>query len=77
MGKYKFKLVEITWDDASTDDGWAAAPENLEPQLATTVGFVVRETKDHILIASTYDENHTNGRIQIPKKMIKSKKEIK
>lgn len=77
MGKYKFKLIEVTWDDAQTDDGWGEAPEVLEPALVTTVGFLVRETKEHLLIASSYDDKHTNGRIQIPKGMIKSRKEIK
>lgn len=77
MGKYKYKLYEIIWDDAQTDDGWDEPPEDLKPAVAVTVGFVVRETKNHILIASTYDESHTNGRLQIPKKMIISKKEIK
>jgi len=73
---YKYSLIEITWDDAATDSGWEDVPKKLEPSLAMTVGFLVRETKDHILVASTYDDNHTNARIQIPKKLIKSRKEI-
>lgn len=77
MGKYKYKLIEIEWDDAQTDDGWEEAPDDLEPALAITVGFLIRETKDHLLIASTYDEKHTNARLQIPKKMIVSRKELK
>lgn len=75
--KYKYKLIEVVWDDSITDSGWEATPENLEPSLAVTVGFLVRETQEHILIASTYDEDHTNARLQIPKKCIKSRKELK
>ena len=75
--KFKYPLFHIEWDDATTDNGWEEVPENLEPSLAITVGFLVRETKDHLLIASTYDETHTNARLQIPKKLIKSRKEIK
>lgn len=76
----KFKLLEIKWDDASFDDGWEADKdkEELTPQVAISVGFLIRETKDHLLLASTHDEEgSTNGRFQIPKKMIINRKEIK
>lgn len=71
---YKYPLVEVIWDDASTDNGWEEPPEKLVPELVTTVGFLVRETATHILIANSYDPNHTNGRIQIPTGMIISRK---
>ena len=77
MDKYKYKLVHLTWDDAQSDMGWEEVPEKLEPSIAITVGFLIRETKDHLLIASTYDEDTTNARIQIPKKMILTRKEVK
>lgn len=68
----KFPLVEIRWDDAETSGGWEQASD-LKPvhAEAITVGFVVAETKDHVVIASTIGEDgSTNGRIQIPVKMI-------
>lgn len=68
----KFPLVEIKWDDAVTDVGWMDAAE-IEPsnEVATTIGFVVKETPKHVVIASTIDaDGSTNGRIQIPIKMI-------
>lgn len=71
---YKYPLIEVIWDDASTDNGWEAVPESLVPELVTTVGFLVRETDKHLLIASSYDPNHTNGRIQIPLGMVVSRK---
>ena len=73
---YKYPLVLIIWDDAESDDGWEEAPKELKPALATTVGFLIRKTKNHILVAHSYDNGHTNGRIQIPQAMIKSIKEI-
>ena len=71
---YRFPLVEIKWDDAETSDGWDEPPLELKEAIAITVGFLVRETDKHLLIASTYDPNHTNGRIQIPVGMVISKK---
>lgn len=71
---YKYPLIEVIWDDASTDNGWEPVPDQLVPELVTTVGFLVRETEQHILIANSYDPNHTNGRIQIPIRMVVSRK---
>jgi len=68
----KFPLVEIRWDDAETSGGWEQATD-LAPKHAEaiTVGFLVAETADHVVIANTVGEDgSTNGRIQIPSKMI-------
>lgn len=68
----KFPLVEIKWDDAVTDTGWQHADE-IEPsnEVAITIGFLVKETPKHVVVASTIDaDGSTNGRIQIPVKMI-------
>jgi hypothetical protein len=76
-GRFKYPIVVITWDDAESDDGWAETPEELEPKLATSVGFLIRQTEKYILLAMSYDNGHTNGRFQIPKALIKEQKEIK
>ncbi len=68
---YKYPIVVIIWDDAETAGGWEEVPEEMKPALATSMGFLVKESDDHILIASSYDDKHTNGRLQIPKGMIK------
>ena len=73
---YKYPLIEVIWDDASTDNGWEPVPDELKAELVTTVGFLVRETDKHLLIANSYDPNHTNGRIQIPVGMIVSRRVI-
>ena len=30
---YKYPLVEVTWDDAESDDGWDEPPAKLEPAI--------------------------------------------
>lgn len=71
---FKYPLVYIEWDDAEADNGWEEAPVDLKEAIAITVGFLVRETEKHLLIASSYDNHHTNGRLQIPRGMVKSMK---
>ena len=67
------RMVEVMWDDASElTAGWTDEIEKTEPALALSVGFLVRETKDHIVIAQDLDEaGHHNGRSQIPRGMVK------
>lgn len=71
--RQSYDLIEITWEDASElTSGWSAEIERTEPALALSVGFLIRDTKDHIVIAQDIDpEGHHNGRSQIPKGMVK------
>lgn len=73
----KYDLIAVTWDDAEADSGWDEPPKTLEEKLVLTVGFKIKETKNHILIANTIDGTMSNGRLQIPKKMIKSVEVLK
>lgn len=68
-----FDLVSVVWDDAECDSGWDAAAEPKE-SLVLSVGFLVKKTRKHIVLAGsiTTGEHNTNQRIQIPKGMIKS-----
>ena len=67
-----FDMVEVIWNDASgLRHGWTAKSEVLEPQLALSVGFLVNESPEHILIAQDTDaEGSHNGRTQIPRGMV-------
>lgn len=72
---FRYPLVVVEWDDAETSGGWEEPPAELGEAIAITVGFLIRETTKHLLIASSYDSTntHTNGRIQIPIGMIKTR----
>lgn len=74
-----FDMVEVVWNDAAAlTDGWTAEIEKDEPQLALSVGFLIRDTKEHIIIAQDLDAaGHHNGRSQIPKGMVKSMKVLR
>jgi hypothetical protein len=63
----------VLWDDASgLRHGWAAKAEVLLPQHAISVGFLIKETEEHIMIAQDTDgEGGHNGRSQIPRGMVK------
>lgn len=77
MTKYVYRLVEVIWDDAAVETGWVDPSIALQNQLVTTVGFLVNESDKHMLIASTYSDQHVNATIQIPKGMVQSLTELK
>lgn len=74
-----FDLVEVLWDDASgIRHGWAAKSEKVEAYVAMSVGWLIKETPDHIIIAQdTDDEGSHNGRSQIPRGMVKKIRVLK
>ena len=71
--KYKYPLVEILWIDAETGHGWEEETEiDVVLPPATTIGFLLKETEDALIIASTISGSSSNSRIKIPKGMTKS-----
>ena len=71
--KQCFDMVEVIWNDASDlTSGWTDQIEKDEPQLALSVGFLIKKTKEHLIIALDTDgDGHHNGRSQIPMGMVK------
>lgn len=78
LNEAPYDLVSVIWDDAEVGSGWEAA-EDPKEALVLTVGFLVKKTRKHVIIAGsiTTGEHNTNQRIQIPKGMIKSIEVIK
>jgi len=56
----------IHWRDALSDHGWS---ETREAELAevVSVGFLIAENKKAVMIATTWAEPESNGRMNIPK----------
>lgn len=71
--RQQYDMVEVTWDDAAGQaHGWTAKNETVEPYIVLSVGFLIKETEHHIVIAQDTDgEGSHNGRSQIPRGMVK------
>lgn len=77
--KQHFDLVEVWWDDASDmEAGWTTTLEKPKHALALSVGFLIHDSKDHLVIAlDTDEEGAHNGRSQIPRGMVKKVKVLR
>lgn len=71
-----YDLYEVWWDDAAgLRHGWMERTEKPKPQMVISVGFLIVDEPDHIIIAQDTDDNGAhNGRTQIPRGMVKKMK---
>jgi hypothetical protein len=75
---YPYPLIEVVWDDACSDAGWQEAKKvKFEQQKVTTVGFLIRESRDYLIFGHTFSGDDFVGWFQLPKKMIISRKTLK
>lgn len=78
-----YPIVEVWWDDATNlSMGWKDKKEFDKDagkmEMVLSVGFLVHESKDHIVVAMDLDrEGQHNQRGQIPRAMIKRIKVLK
>lgn len=71
-----YDLYEVWWDDAAgLRHGWMDRTEIPKAQMVISVGFLVSDEPEHIIIAQDTDETGAhNGRTQIPRGMVKKMK---
>jgi hypothetical protein len=69
-------VILVEWQDAVCGAGWET---DSTPELhsCTTVGYLIAESDDALLIASTISMGSNNARIAIPKAWIQTRREIK
>lgn len=74
MTKKQPKLMYVEWVDAVADVGWDYEVEATKISLIQSVGWLIKENKDEIVLAADYSEGDTNRRMAIPKSWIRNKK---
>ena len=76
----KADFIEVVeWADAVADVGWSDARDELKVARIVSVGKVVQETKDQLVVAGTFGahDSETNCRIAIPKDWVQRRRKIK
>ena len=77
--KPKYPIYWILWDDAEGESGWSEEPiAPLTPTLATTIGFLIRDEPNYVLVADSYFSGSRviGGTNKIPRKMIVEMQEV-
>tara|TARA_R110000796_G_scaffold188298_1_gene305184 strand:- start:135 stop:512 length:378 start_codon:yes stop_codon:yes gene_type:complete len=65
----------IKWKDAQSEDGWSSE-RTAELATVITVGFLIKENKEAVCIASTWADPDSNCKLHIPKSWIKERKTL-
>lgn len=76
----KQNFIEVSWLDSESQTGWESSDKiKSSNHLVKSYGFIVKETKDFLVIAADIDSenDHFNRFIHIPKVNIKKKRRIK
>lgn len=76
MKDLNVKMIFVEWVDACAHAGWTDGSD-LGIETCYSCGFLVKETKEAISIASAISQHHANACISIPKAWIKKKRIIK
>lgn len=79
--RVKSKITLVVWDDAVASTGWKPHNEAEQPQRCTSVGLLVSESDDALILAGSWGPNdndviETNNRISIPLGWIVERKEL-
>ena len=75
LTRFKYRIFIVRWDDAESDSSWVEEPHSpLKPTIAVTIGFLIADQEDYVLIADSYFEDPHSKTIsnttKIPRKMI-------
>ena len=77
--KKSYKLYKIKWVDAASDGGWLPLSK-IEPRRLEieSIGWEVHTSKEYIILAQSLSSiGNCADRIEIPKKWILKRKEIR
>lgn len=73
--------MEVTWLDASSEDGWISQETDLSPPRMVTRGWLYKETDTYIVLVNSQNTNSdqeiVGGSNSIPKGMIVSSRKLR
>ena len=67
----KYPLVKITFEDVVTVPGWHRFPVEFKPTLATTVGYILLQSRTHLVLASGFVDDEYGDQTVIPRSLVR------
>lgn len=69
--KYDYPIVVVKWKDAVFHDDDSKADEEFKPEIVVSVGWLIKDTEEYILICQDFgDDLWVRRRLTVPKEMI-------
>jgi hypothetical protein len=73
------KILYVEWIDANSHAGWQDRSEIAKDASVSrcySIGFVIKETKEELVIATTVSDDEANCWIAIPKSWIRKRRKL-
>lgn len=70
------KYYKVEWVDATSHAGWTEIADLALSEI-TSLGKLVKETKEYIALAGSFGETQVNNTMVIPRAWVKKVKELK
>ncbi len=78
MTRRKPKLYEVKWVDSSWHQGWKTGLETVKVSSCSTIGYVLQDNKDSVVVAMSVSENgNFTEAMCIPKQSVTSKRRVR
>lgn len=71
------RIVMVSWQDSCEWGGWRDDTKDMKPSNCTTIGYLRKEYKSHVVIASSASEGNHCSHMVIPKGCITKITELK
>lgn len=79
-GLDSYKVIYVEWVDAKGSIGWEDLPDVIKEDsidYCKSLGFLIHEDADQIILANSISGKQSNGRIAIPKKWLKKRRVVR
>ncbi len=71
------RVYVVEWEDSAIPpDPWMDHDDDVRPVVATTVGYLVRRSKKHVLMANSLTGRQMGGVMSIPRSAVRSMKRL-
>lgn len=61
------RIVKVSWIDSSEWSGWRDDSSDMKPCACTTVGFLLRSNKTHVIVAGSQSDGNHCSHMVIPR----------
>ena len=64
------KKINVSWNDSMNFSGWNSKTEKWKCNVVHTIGFLVEDTSEQIVVCQSYTADHYCNVISIPKNSV-------
>lgn len=72
-----YRIVRVTWRDPCAISAWTKVGTPSEPEICISIGFLVEDWPDYVVVASTVGADEYNAAMRIERSCMEGISEIR